>query len=106
MDTNIYEVILTDIAKEELEDIYDYIYKNLCAEKAANSLMDKIERKIMLLETNPYSCIEVCIKPHNELYRKLVVDNYVILYQVEEKYKQVIIYRALYGKRDYINFEN
>ena len=106
MATNIYEIVLTDMAKEELEDIYEYIYKNLYADKAANRLMDKIEKQIMLLETNPYSFVEVYIKPHNELYRKLVVDNYIILYQVEEKYKQVIIYRALYGKRDYIKIEN
>ncbi len=29
MDTNIYEVILTDIALEELDEIYEYIHKNL-----------------------------------------------------------------------------
>ena len=27
MDINLYEIILTDIAKEELEGIYEYIYK-------------------------------------------------------------------------------
>lgn len=105
MDTNTYEIILTDIAKEELDEIYEYISKNLFAKKAANDLMNKIENSILLLETNPFSCVEVSIKPHNELYRKLIVDNYIILYQIEEDYKQVVIYRALYGKRDYLNIE-
>ena len=29
MDTNNYEIILTDTAQEELEEIYEYISKNL-----------------------------------------------------------------------------
>lgn len=64
--------------------------------------MNKIEQSILKLEQNPYSCIEVHIKPHNNVYRKLVIDNYVVLYEVDETYKQVVIYRVLYGKRDYL----
>ena len=105
MDINSYEIILTDIAKEELEGIYEYIYTDLKASKAANDLMNKIEDKVLLLEKNPFICPEICIKPQNELYRKLIIDNYVVLYQVEEKCNQIIIYRALYNKRDYMNFE-
>ena len=106
MDTNTYEIVLTDIAKEELEYVYEYISENLYANQAANNLMDKIERSILMLEKNPFACTEVCIKPHNEIYRKLVVDNYIVLYQVEETYKQVVIYRVIYGRRDYINIED
>ena len=105
MDTNAYEIILTDMAKEELEYIYEYISEKLYANQAANNLMNKIERNILMLEKNPFACTEICIKPHNEVYRKLVVDNYIVLYQVEETYKQVVVYRVIYGKRDYINIE-
>lgn len=42
MDTNSYEIILTDTAKEELEEIYEYISENLSETSAANRLMDKI----------------------------------------------------------------
>ena len=105
MDTNSYEIILTDIAKEELEYIYEYISETLYANEAANNLMNKIEKSVLLLEQNPYACVEVCIKPHKETYRKLIVDNYIVLYQIEENYKQVVIYRVIYGKRDYINIE-
>lgn len=68
--------------------------------------MNKIEQSILKLEQNPYSCIEVHIKPHNNVNRKLVIDNYVALYEVEETYKQVVIYRVLYGKRDYLKMED
>lgn len=102
MDTNSYELVLTDTANEELEEIYEYISKHLVEEQAANRLMKKIEQNFFRLEQNPYSCMEVHIKPHNEAYRKLVIDNYIALYEVDEKYKQVVVYRVLYGGMDYL----
>ncbi len=62
MDINNYEIIFTDTAKEELEEIYEYISENLLEVGPANRLMDKIEQSILRLEQNPYSCIEVHIK--------------------------------------------
>lgn len=106
MDINNYEIVFTDTAKEELEEIYEYISEHLLEVGAANRLMDKIEQSILRLEQNPYSCIEVHIKPHNNIYRKLVIDNYIALYEVEETYKQVVIYRVLYEKRDYLKMED
>ena len=102
MDTNNYEIVLTDIAKEEIEEIYEYISQELSEISAANRLMDKIEQNFLRLEQNPYSCVEVHIKPHNEVYRKLVIDNYIALYEVDEKCKQVVIYRVVYGRMDYL----
>lgn len=102
MDTNNYEIVLTDIAKEEIEEIYEYISQELSEISAANRLMDKIEQNFLRLEQNPYSCVEVHIKPYNEVYRKLVIDNYIALYEVDEKYKQVVIYRVVYGRMDYL----
>ncbi len=103
MDINNYEIILTNTAKEELEEIYDYISNNLNEKLAANRLMEKIEQNFLRLENNPYSCMKVCVKPHNEIYRRLVVDNYIALYDVEEKYKQIIVYRVLNGRMNYLN---
>ena len=102
MDTNKYEIVLTDTAKEELKEIYEYISKQLYEEKAAIRLMNKIEHSILILEENPYCCKEVHIKPHNDVYRKLVMDNYIALYDIDENKKKVIIYRIVYGKMDYL----
>lgn len=106
MDTNTYEIILTDVAKEELENTYEYISEHLQATNAANRLMDKIEQNIFMLETNSYLCSEVQIKPHNDVYRKLVVENYIVLYEIEEQYKQVVIHRVIYGGIDYLKIED
>ena len=101
MDSN-FKIILTDIAKEDLEEIYEYISEHLLEKAAANRLMNKIEEDILRLEQNPYSCVEVHIKPHNDVYRKLTIENYVALYEIDEMYKNVIIYRIIYGKKDYL----
>ena len=48
----------------------------------------------------------VQIKPHNDVYRKLVVENYIVLYEIEEQYKQVVIHRVIYGRIDYLRIED
>ena len=62
MDISNYEVTLTDVAKEEIENIYAYILENLHEEIAANKLMDKIEDEVLRLAQNPYSCPKVKVK--------------------------------------------
>lgn len=103
MDINNYEIILTDSAKIDLEEIYEYISESLSETNSANKLMEKIENDILRLEQHPYSCIEVQVKPHNKIYRKLVTGKYIVLYRVDEKYKQVVIFNVIYGKRDYLD---
>ncbi len=86
-----------------MEEIYEYICKNLNNEISANKLMNKIERLILSLEMNPYKYPKVHIRKNTEIYHKLVVDNYIVLYDIEEKNKKVVIYRVIYGKRNYLN---
>ena len=103
MDIKNYEIILTDTAREELEAIYEYIAKKLYAEPAANRLMEKIEQSFLNLKQNPYIWTKVCVKHHNDIYRRLIVDNYIALYDINEDNKQVIVYRVLYGGMNYLN---
>ena len=101
MDTN-YEIILTDTAREDLDDIYKYISENLLEKQIARKLVDKIEQSFFRLEQNPYSCVQVVVKPFDDIYRRLVIDNYIALYDVKENEKQVIVYRVLNGRMDYL----
>ena len=87
MDISNYEVTLTDVAKEEI---------------AANKLMDKIEDGVLRLAQNPYFCPKVKVKPHNEIYRKLIINNYIVLYDIDEEYKKTVIYRVIHEKTDYL----
>lgn len=99
-----YEVVLTEKAKNEIDDIYNYISKSLMAEKSANNLINKLEESILRLEIMPKSCSLVeSYKSRKYMYRKLVINNYVALYRIDETLKKVYIIRVVYGGRNYLN---
>jgi len=101
-----YEVILTDKAKEELEGIYNYISKSLLSKNTANNVMKRIENKILNLTQTPesYSIIEPYTKT-NEKYRKLIINNYIVVYRIDYDNNKVYVIRIIYGKRNYLNEE-
>ena len=58
----------------------------------------------MRLKEFPFSCNYVADEYlKSKGYRKLIIDNYIVFYLVEEENKQVIIMRVLYGKQKYEN---
>ncbi len=62
----------------------------------------KIENSIMLLRSFPYSCSFVLDDlMRSKGYRKLIVNNYIVFYLVNEIEKQVVIMRILYGAQNY-----
>ena len=103
--TNFYKVIITDVAKRELYEIYLYISYNLQENKIAHKILNKIEEKCLDLTKNPYRCMKVRVKPHNETYYKLIIDNYIALYRIYEKTKEEVIFRIVYAKSNYLVFE-
>ena len=104
MDTkNNYRVIFTETAETELDGIYDYISRTLLSEDAANRLMEKIEASTLRLEIFPESCSIADGYIINDIqYRKLIVDNYILLYNIDEAIKQVNIIHVFYGRRNYL----
>lgn len=102
MDVDRYKIVLTDSALADLEEIYQYITERLMEKNIANKVINRIEKEILLLESNPYRCIEVVVKPHKRKFRKLLIRKYVVLYRINEYNKEVIIESVIYGKRDYL----
>ena len=99
-----YKVVLTAKARDEIEEIYNYISKSLMAEKAANNLMSKIHNNILMLEEMPKSCSVIeQYKDRKYEYRKLIINNYVAIYRIDEEKKVVYIIRIVYGGRNYLN---
>lgn len=100
-----YRLKFTPKAEEDLDEVYNYIDTKLFAETAAESLMDKIENAFMRLEEYPFFCSFVFDEPlKSRGYRKLIIDNYIAFYLVNESEKQVLIMRVLYGASDYKTF--
>ncbi len=92
----------TPKAYEDIEEIYNYISGSLFAEVAANNLLEKIEERVMKLEEFPFSCNYVSDEVlKSKGYRKLIVDNYLVFYIIDEKNKKVVIVRILFGAQNY-----
>lgn len=104
MSENNFSLKFTSKANEDLEQIYSYISAKLFAEIAADKLLERIEGSIMRLKDFPYSCSFVLDEPlKNRGYRRLIVDNYIVFYLVNELDKQVVVMRILYGAQSYQN---
>ena len=88
-----------------MDEIFGYLSTKLYVDIAAEDLMDKIESTVMRLKEWPFSgsyVLDELLKGRG--YRKLIVDNYIVFYLVNEEEKQVVVMRILYGPSRYQNF--
>ncbi len=96
-----YNYKFTETAKNDLSAVLDYIATKLCNIKAANNILQKIENSIEQIRTFPYAqsdCKEYLIE--DNLIRKIIIDNYVLVYQINEDEKLIIILRFRYAQMD------
>ena len=97
-----YELIITQKAERDLDEILGYIVNELCNVPAAIHLTDEIEKRYRLLTENPrlYSeCQQPLLKAGH--YRKVVVGGYLMIYRVDTKKDIVIIERFFSDLEDY-----
>lgn len=99
-----YKLNFTQNAKDDMEKAVDYISINLNNPAAASDLAEKVSRKLELLVENP-KMYQLCedVKLKELEYRKIVVDNYIIVYKVNEEKQIIYVMRFFYGRQDYIN---
>ena len=99
-----YRIKLTDQFLDEFEVICDYISNKLKNIDASNRLREKVIYNIFLLENSPRMCIEIeNVDRAERQYRRLVINNYVILYTIDEEQKIVYIAHIYYGGRNYLD---
>jgi toxin ParE1/3/4 len=102
MEENKYQVEFNPKAITDLEQIYLYIANELFNPDAAQRLLEKFEKKIMILRSYPFSSNVVQDSfLRKKGYRKLVVENYLVFYLVDEIEIKVRIMRVLYGAQQY-----
>ncbi len=102
MPENKYKIKITPKANDDLDEIYSYIAEELFNEQSAEDLMDKIETNVMRLGEFPLS--GSLVKDNvlkDKGYRKLIINNYIAFYIVDEIEKRVVIMRILYGRQKY-----
>ena len=94
-----YEVRLLSRALRDLDGIYAYIAQNLREPGSASDLLDEIEKQILSLEYLPLRYPERRIGVYaGKGYRQRLVQNYNIIYRVDEAKKIVLIVTVRYSK--------
>jgi addiction module RelE/StbE family toxin len=97
-----YQVEYLPIAKQDTTEIARYISHELCNPSAADKLSDEMIEAADRLTEFPYAnAIHLTVKLLQQEYRKLIVQNYIMLYWINEKDKQVTIARVIYARRNY-----
>lgn len=96
-----YCIRYTQIAKDDLKNIYRYIAKSLKEPQIAANLTKRIRDNIKELDFSPERFIRVDFEPWNSMnMRHFLVGNYEIYYIVDNEKKSVTVIRIFYGGRD------
>ena len=74
----------------ELDEIYIYIRNELKEKTIAEKTVKKIKEKIRILNIFPFA-YKLIRKTKNFEYRKFIIKNYVIIYKINLKEKEVNI---------------
>lgn len=97
-----YSVKLMSRAVRDLDDIYDYIAGSLLEPETATKLIDRMEQQIYSLEQMPYRCPERKKGIYaNRGYRQLMIENYTVIYRIDEANKMVIVVTVRYSPSNF-----
>ena len=96
-----YKLEFLPIAKNDMIEIVKYIANELKNPVAAQNLADEFISSAQRICEFPYSNnVYTPIKPLDMEYRRIIVNNYLMFYTVDETNKTVTIMRVIYAKRD------
>ena len=91
----------------ELDEMYLYIRENLKEQKIAEEIVKKIRQKIRILNDFPFA-YKLIKKTKNFEYRKFIIKNYIIIYKINLKEKEINILhiynqkQKIKNKKEYI----
>lgn len=94
-----YKVEITREALQDMEDIYNYIAKELLSPENAMGQYNRIADEILALDTFPerFRIMESELEKSMEL-RRMLVDNYSVFYTIRDD--KVIVTDVLYTASD------
>ena len=99
---NKYFVEVSDKAQSDIKEIISYISLELKNPLSAKRILTKFKENILSLEDVPKR--QNLVKDEvlsNRGIRKLLVDNYLIFYIVDDSKNKVTVIRTLYARRDW-----
>ena len=90
-----YDVVFLDRAKQDISDMIDTLIDDY--PDAAVRKYEKIIDAAKRLQDNPYLYEEYRFR---KSYRRIVIEDYLVFYQVDDEKRVVKIYRILYYRRN------
>lgn len=96
-----YQVQITRTAKQDLRDVVSYVGTQLQEHRTAQKLYRMIRENMLNLDYMPERYPLWEDEPwHSYGVRKLLVNNYVVLYLVDHEIERVRVVRVIYAGRD------
>lgn len=100
--SRLYKLEFLPSARQDMVEIVRYISKELHNPAAANRLATSFLEAADRAAAFPYAAPSYNpIRPLKHEYRKIVIQNYLMFYWVDEQKKAVTIAYVTYAKRDY-----
>ena len=97
-----YKLEYLPAARRDLIEIASYIATTLknrsAAERLSSKLITAIEKNVSFPYANP---AYTPVRPLLHEYRKLLVENYMVFYWVDEAQKCITVARVIYARSDY-----
>lgn len=100
-----YKIYELPVTKRNRENIEDYFLNVLQSPQALVKLLEHLDKCYDNLQENPFlypKCRDEELIPFG--YRKARVQNYIVLYLVDEEIKEVFIHAICHGSMDYKQF--
>ena len=98
---NEWTVEISSPAEADINGIYTYIAETLLEPVTALRQADRIYEAIFTLEEMPERCPLLADEPwRSRGLRRLIVDSYSVIYEVQEAINTVSVAAVIYSKRD------
>lgn len=99
-----YNIFISEEAHNDIDSVLDYIVNSLKNPTAAQNLLNKIEEIYISIADNPLMyarCNDGRLQKDG--YRKVVINNYILIYRIDETNNLVYIVRFFYGGQNYVD---
>jgi len=96
-----WHVVISDPAETDINEIYSYIADTLFEPAAAWRQAERIYNGIFSLSEMPERCSLLPDEPwRSKGLRRLIVDNYYVIYKIQDDVDTVSVIAVIYGRRD------
>lgn len=98
-----YEVLVSESFHRDLTNIVYYLVHQLDAPLAASSFLISVEKTVKSLSFMPYR-FSLVNDPHlhHKGFRKCIIKNYLLFYQIREESRTIAIHRLLHAKQNWL----